>query len=71
MRDVLGRPGAIANSPSALEALLADIDVHGELRARLAASPAAVERDELKAASRTYGRLGNRLGSVWLPTFCG
>ncbi len=70
MRDVLGRPGAIATSPSALEALLADIDVHGELRSRLAANPTVAEREELKAASRTHSRLGNRRGSVWLPTFC-
>lgn len=70
MRDVLGRPGAIATSPSALEALLADIDVHGELRSRLAAAPSAAEHLELKSASRTHGRLGNRRGSVWLPAFC-
>jgi MoxR-like ATPase len=70
MRDVLGRPGEIAKSPSALEALLADVDVHGELRSRLAATPRGLEPgEEPPAASRTHRRLGNRLGATWLPTF--
>jgi hypothetical protein len=66
LADVLARPGGTGRSSDPLLNLLADVDEEGDILAQWRERSRARPLDI--AASRSFGRLRNRWGALWLPT---